>query len=320
MEPLTKQYDYSGDKRKINDSNLFISNIVNFKNIYLNIKESGTIHNTNYSYENKEYLCDKTFDHYFSVIIDEYSQYIDRDYYRFFKLSNNFNSKTDVIKYSFIELIVISELLDDDKINLDFASGALKKLGLIVGDLKAYSNKNEKGGSDVNHNLLIPNKHTYILPNDSNRIQNNAIVSAFDSLRIQSLEISKFKNDAIFVGFLSKLSKILDCLELKHSNFSLRIRNIKKYKAEGMFITNTNTIILDPRHPDAIIHEIGHFIYENKLSFTLDGSRVFYSRFKKIIKSHRQANKVDFSKKGLIEEYSDDSEVFAYWFEGMVKL
>lgn len=43
--------------------------------------------------------------------------------------------------------------------------------------------------------------------------------------------------------------------------FNLKIRKIKRTRKRGMFIANQNTIIIDPRHTDSFIHELGHWYH-----------------------------------------------------------
>lgn len=87
-----------------------------------------------------------------------------------------------------------------------------------------------------------------------------------------------------------------------------------------MYIVNANTIIIDPRFPEAIYHEIGHYIYENKLSFTFKDKRIYANTFISKIKTFKRKNKyLKLHTKNELEKYSDDSEWFAYWFEELFK-
>ena len=83
-----------------------------------------------------------------------------------------------------------------------------------------------------------------------------------------------------------------------------------------MFIKNANTIILDPRKLNHIVHELGHYLYENGLAFTLNRKRIYKHNFKKIIKDNK--NKFDLKRYEKYEDYDLDSEVFAFWFENNI--
>lgn len=85
-----------------------------------------------------------------------------------------------------------------------------------------------------------------------------------------------------------------------------------------MFIVNANTIILDPREPQAIIHEIGHYVYENGLAFNNGNKRLFKSMFQAIVNKHRNqyTHKIKIYEK--YEDYDIDSEIFAFWFEDII--
>lgn len=43
--------------------------------------------------------------------------------------------------------------------------------------------------------------------------------------------------------------------------FNLKIRKIKRTNKKGMYIANQNSILLDPRHVDSFLHELGHWYH-----------------------------------------------------------
>jgi hypothetical protein len=130
-------------------------------------------------------------------------------------------------------------------------------------------------------------------------------------LKCKLVEIPKQYKKSEFRDFLIDANYNLEKLNLKHHNFELRFKKLGLYKKEGMFIKKHNILIIDPRKTKAFYHELGHFIYENGLSFNLNGKRVYKSNFESISKKENIDNLIQ----SKLEDYDIKSEKFAYWFE-----
>lgn len=85
-----------------------------------------------------------------------------------------------------------------------------------------------------------------------------------------------------------------------------------------MFIKSANTIIVDPRDISAFQHELGHFIYENKVEFKNE-KLISNNLFCKIVKENYIKYK-DELKIHKTEDYKENSEVFALYFESLKKI
>jgi len=91
---------------------------------------------------------------------------------------------------------------------------------------------------------------------------------------------------------------------------------LKKIKKYGLYIVNDKTIILDPRNIEQFKHELGHFIYENKINFQLSNKLINEEERNSIIIEHQ--NVYSLSNYKNYETYNLDSEIFAYWFENNI--
>lgn len=174
--------------------------------------------------------------------------------------------------------------------------------------------KKEIAPNSKNKTFLMSNKHSIELPRDK------ALYPSLEAFRrelgVILLEVPMdYKINETF-KFLREVRAFLNKAEIKKLNTHLRIRKILKLKKNGMFIVNGNTLIIDPRRPEKIIHEIGHYIYENRLAFNLNGKRIYKNRFEQIVNKNQSIIK---EKKHKFEDYEKDSEIFAYWFESQFK-
>ena len=165
-----------------------------------------------------------------------------------------------------------------------------------------------------NKTFLVSNKQSIELPRDK------ALYPSLERYRVASgfllLEVPfDFKRKETF-SFLKEVISFLENIGLKGLKTNFRIRKIHRIKRNGMFIVNANTLVIDPRNPEKVLHEIGHYIYENGLAFNLDGKRIYKNRFDSIIKKNQHIAKIDISN---YEDYEKNSEIFAYWFEKQFK-
>lgn len=136
------------------------------------------------------------------------------------------------------------------------------------------------------------------------------IISLFNEIGLLLLEIPFNCNILELRKFLEDILAYKNKFEINNMKFNLRFKKIKKYKKDGMFFVNANTIILDPRDIKAFKHELGHFIYENNISF-------LYNKTKVIPKDINLDSFKFINNKHKVEDYNLSSENFAYWFEGI---
>lgn len=115
---------------------------------------------------------------------------------------------------------------------------------------------------------------------------------------------------------LKEMSSILDDFKIEKRDFIIRFRKIKKLKKTGLFIVAANTIILDPRESSSFKHELGHYVFENKISINVSGKSLYPKDFSKIVDKNK-AQYAGLLEQHRIEDYKEDSEVFAYSFEQM---
>lgn len=227
------------------------------------------------------------------------------------------NNIDDLIFVIFLDILVYFDLIKVNLFNKNItnANKFKKELSfLLKNNVNVQLNKQSKRES-FNHrkqrSLINANLHSIEWKKDKKTNLNYKIIIELKKLNCNLVEIPKNYDEQELLNNLVLINKNLEHLKLKHHNFNLRFKKLGLYKKTGMFIKNTNTIIVDPRHVNDFYHELGHFIYENKLSFFFKEKRIYPSSFKNVSKKED----VSFLKKYDIEGYSKNSEMFAYWFE-----
>lgn len=149
-----------------------------------------------------------------------------------------------------------------------------KKIKHINGTSENRSNIYTVNKDSVIINLLNKkeSKNTIKLTNKNyNLILQNPLLSF--------VEISKGFDNTKLTSFLELVNDSCGKVLLKQNiteemKFSLKIRKIKRTNKKGMYIANQNSILLDPRHVDSFIHELGHW---------------YHSWFEKDIKNEKEA-------------------------------
>lgn len=255
------------------------------------------------------YISKRTFDIEIINLLYEYKDCFNEEFSYVKKqfISKNFN---DIVIYYLIELIIIVELNKNKKINKNEMLHYFKKIDYISKDYildfeKHLLNKRIKNNFNKNNNFLIKNKSSYEFPCDIEKIRDIKIKEFVLKLNLPIVEIPYDKDRENIISFFKDLIMFKEKIKLKKWNFNLRIKKTKKENC-GMYIVNANTIIIDPRTPESIYHEIGHYVYENNLSFTFKNKRIYRYMFKKIIERNKKRN-------------IPNSEIFAIWFEEMFK-
>jgi len=279
-----------------------IKSINSILNIDLILKEiENTTHKTNIGYSYKE-------NGYFVAIKTIFNNNIDYKKYK----KNIFYSKNslEIIKYLYFEIYYYLNLYEKEIIDLiEFKKNIINFLNIEKRKYKLNQNKNR--------NLLIANNSSYLY--SKNKKELFLYKDLIKEIGFQELEIPQGFLRRELGNFLNQILFLKKRLNIKKFNFILRIKRIKKYKKNGMFIKNANTIILDPRELKNFIHELGHYIYENNLAFNFNNKRIYKNSFNKIIKDIDNNNDIILNKYSKYEDYELDSEIFAFWFEKIFK-
>lgn len=232
----------------------------------------------------------------------------------------------EIVIYYLIELIILIELKKESKIELKDMYQGLMLLSYVPEDylkhfkqVLFYKKTVQRESFEKNTNILVTNKNSYEFPRNIRNLKNIEMKILIEKINLPLIEIPNNKDNKNTIEFLHTVLRLKKELKLKKWNFSLRIKKTKKDN-EGMYITNANTIVIDPRHPEAFYHELGHYIYENKLAFSLNNKRYYPCHFDKMIKQFKKQKKENIKiKRNKLEEYTDYSEYFSILFDNLNK-
>lgn len=222
---------------------------------------------------------------------------------------------SDVILFSYIDLLFNYYLLKFSK-DKDENNIYLKNISKIIGKkVNIKTNKKKVSGNSWIQSTLLETaignlewvrdgRHPYISHN---------INKYLNEINAKLVEIPKNYEKNKLEESLLYILKTLNKFEIKNRDFILRFRKIRKIKKDGLFIKSNNTIILDPRDISAFQHELGHFVYENNINFKNEKiiiSDLFYNIVKENYIKYKENLKIH-----KIEDYKENSEIFALYFE-----
>lgn len=225
----------------------------------------------------------------------------------------------DVLIFSYIDLLFNYYLLRSNKNNAEKVDIYLSNISKIIGrEVIIKGNNNKFSGNTWTQSTLLETAmgsiewvrdktHPYISYN-ANKYLNE--------INAKIVEIPKDYDLKKLENSLQDISTILNEFKVNKRDFIIRFRKIRKLKKTGLFIVAANTIVLDPRETDSFKHELGHYIYENKVPVEIHGRLIKDNDFQKIINE----NCFKYSgllKKHKIEDYKENSEIFAYSFENL---
>lgn len=136
-----------------------------------------------------------------------------------------------------------------------------KKLTSYGGNSISRSNIYTTNKDSVILNTLSPELSSKI---DKLSVENRTLIE--ENPLLSFIEIGNgFDNEKLHLFLISMNNyclKISQNHEIKeHMKFSLKIRKIKRTNKNAMYIAKQNTIILDPRHTDSFVHELGHWYH-----------------------------------------------------------
>lgn len=300
-----------------------VSDIVNLREIKTLLKD-GFCKSINIVRDNIYYAEKKINPEIWKLILENKEIITEESKY----LSENFKSAffDEIVIYYLVELVILINFKNKTIIDIKTFYKYLTMLDYVP---KNYLNslkhmvfnkrKINRKTFQKNINILITNKNSYEFPRNIKNLKNIKMVDLINNINIPLLEIPANKDTEKNIIFLNDMLKVKNSLNLKKWNFSLRIKKTKKNN-DGMYIKNANTIIIDPRSPEAFYHELGHYIYENKLAFTKNEKRYYPCHFKNLAEKFRKDHfdKINI-KRSELEDHSDSSEIFAIWFDSILK-
>jgi hypothetical protein len=300
---INEEYIYPLKKLKLSSSEqIDINSLLKFDSIKKSISEKKVFENRfGKSIKNiSGYFCKRNELNKFLVekltkttFYQDYLPYLDKIF--------NTKSIDEVIKYIYIEYFITTDLFNLRLINRE-----------ELNTLLAFGSSKED--FIKNSNLLITNKQSFELKKENisdflvgRKINlKQEVVSLFGELGILLIEIPQFYRLESLISFLEEIRDLKNKLEIEKFSFKLRFKKLKHFKKDGMYIVNEKTIIVDPRKPKAFIHELGHYIFEEKINITLP-------------EIERVNIEVNGYQKSKFEDYSIESETFAYSFEKVIQ-
>lgn len=231
------------------------------------------------------------------------------------------SSIDSLISYVYYEVIAFIEIaIYKHKYDLDNAYEK-EKINQLLGKRLEYSKKQNK----IKTKEYVKTKLTqrtvtakyWNLSGCSNKLD-SSIIKIANNLKLRELELPRLYEKNKVINLLSDFEYILDTLNIKNRKFELRFKKIGLYRKRGMYLKNAECLIVDPRYSDTLFHELGHFIHETNTIFYIDNKKITKASRKKIIKDneYKYQNQL---KNHKIEELDSNSEIFAYWFEDMIK-
>lgn len=202
--------------------------------------------------------------------------------------------------------------LDDNKKLKDFLDVCFLAEKISFEISKAKTEREKKGsGKDMHMHLFTTNKTAHFFLTNKNEKDflkgsdielKKEILKDFKEIGFKALEIPLNFDITELSKFLKDIRKIKEFFKLENIDITLRIKKFnKKYNFTGLFNPALNTIVLDGRDKNAFIHELGHYIYENKIEI-----ENFKATETKNLKNYKEGTHVS---------YDLESEKFALSFE-----
>ena len=225
----------------------------------------------------------------------------------------------DVLLFTYIDLLFNYYLLKSNQDNEEIMVMYLSNISKIVGkEVIVKGEKEQASGTTWVQSTLLQTAigsiewvrdkiHPYISYN-ANKYLND--------INAQLVEIPKDYDLQRLEHSLQEIASILNEFKVEKRDFIIRFRKIKKLKKTGLFIVAANTIILDPRETDSFKHELGHYIFENKVPVEVGGNVLKFNDFKFIVENNCNTYS-GLLTKHKIEDYKANSEIFAYYFENL---
>lgn len=189
----------------------------------------------------------------------------------------NINFTRRILTHLHTDLIILCQTIDNCH-DLCLKKKLIDYLSLCTGiDYKKNYLKTSIINNQQRSNIFTVNKNSiiYNLHDGNNKFLDKLKVSTINLISenpiLSFIEICDGFDEEKLVLFIKETNSI--CLNLhKHigdislnQKFSLKIRKIKRTRKKAMYIKEQNSIIIDPRHVDSFIHELGHWYHCNFL-------------------------------------------------------
>lgn len=225
----------------------------------------------------------------------------------------------DVLFFTYIDLFFNYYLLKSNITNSETSETYLNNISKIVGkEVIIKGNKDHVTSSTWIQSTLLQTamgsiewvrdkSHPYISYN---------VNKYLNEINAKLVEIPKDYDLIRLEHSLQEIASILNEFKVEKRDFIIRFRKIKKLKKTGLFIVSANTIILDPRETDSFKHELGHYVFENKIPVEICGNVLNFNDFRFIVENNRGTYS-SLLNKHKIEDYKENSEIFAYAFESL---
>ena len=228
-----------------------------------------------------------------------------------------FKKPADVLFFTYIDLFFNYYLLKSNITNPETSETYLNNISKIVSkEVMIKGNKDHVTSSTWIQSTLLQTamgsiewvrdkSHPYISYN---------VNKYLNEINAKLVEIPKDYDLNRLEHSLQEIASILNEFKVNKRDFIIRFRKIKKLKKTGLFIVAANTIILDPRETESFKHELGHYIFENKVPVEISGQLLNPNDFNTVINENREKY-MGLLEKHRIEDYKENSEIFAYSFE-----
>lgn len=230
-------------------------------------------------------------------------------------------NQKELISYIYYDLIILLEIAAK-KQQLELNNDQEKeKIKMLLGADLEFSEvkKKKKSKHYVRPNLTErANKSFYWNNNAYSQKIDQEILSIVENINANEIEFPYTYDREKLLKLLTDFNHVLKKLGIKKRDFEIRFKKIGHYKKTGMYIKNAKCIIVDPRFSTSIYHELGHFIYEEKIDFNLHDQHYKAENLNLLTKQQKE-NYIEKIRIHRIEGINENSEIFAYWFEDQIE-
>ena len=225
--------------------------------------------------------------------------------------------------YIFLTEILYLEILLHKIRNGQSYSASLKKFNLLTKNRFSLINIDNENGNKHNKkgraSLTEPNTNAFIWTRRDRQPITFNINQLISKINPELIEIPHDYDEKRLLTALTYINDILNNLNIKSRDFIIRFKKLGAYKKKGMYIKPSKTIVLDAKHVHLFQHELGHYLYEENISFIYKGETYNRKKMEDVITYEKIVDtNIEEYLKAIIrhdEGYKIDSEIFANWFE-----
>lgn len=225
--------------------------------------------------------------------------------------------------YIFLTEILYLDILLYKIRNRQSYSASLKKFNLLTKNRFSLINIDNENGNKHNKkgraSLTEPNTNALIWTRRDRQPITFNINQLISTINPELIEIPHDYDEKRLLIALTHINDILNNFNIKSRDFIIRFKKLGAYKKKGMYIKPSKTIVLDAKHVHLFQHELGHYIYEEHISFIYKGETYNRKKMEDVITYEKVVDtNIEEYLKAIIrhdEGYKIDSEIFANWFE-----